>query len=198
MATNTRERILDRALEMFAENGYKGTNLRDLAQSLEISKSAIYRHFKSKEDIKDTLLNEVENYYQEGMKSSEIAKRIPKSYEEFYNTVMDMIDFTIHDKKIILTRKFLASQQFNDEKVKEVTTKHFLTGLEDQFTKVFKVMIKEGLLKNENPSMLAFCFVSPISSLILYCDREPEKEKEIIKKIKKFVGHFIKEYGVEK
>lgn len=45
MAKTTKERILDAALEMFAENGYAGTNMRDLAQSVGLTKSALYKHF---------------------------------------------------------------------------------------------------------------------------------------------------------
>lgn len=43
--------------------------------------------------------------------------------------------------------------------------------------------------------MLAFIFTSPITTLIHYCDREPEKEPEIMGRIEAFVKHFIKIYG---
>ena len=52
----TGARILDAALDMFAQRGYDGTNLRDLAASLSLSKSALYRHFSSKEAIWDGLV----------------------------------------------------------------------------------------------------------------------------------------------
>ena len=50
MESITKERILDAALVSFAEHGYKGTNLRDLAAGMGLSKSALYRHYESKED----------------------------------------------------------------------------------------------------------------------------------------------------
>jgi len=43
--------------------------------------------------------------------------------------------------------------------------------------------------------MLALAFTAPITSLIHYCDREPEKEPEIMRQIEAFVKHFIKIYG---
>ena len=61
----TKERILDAALDMFARRGYDGTNLRDLAASLGLSKSALYRHFASKEAMWDALVERVEAYYGE-------------------------------------------------------------------------------------------------------------------------------------
>jgi AcrR family transcriptional regulator len=50
-ATSTRERILDIALELFTEQGYDKTSLRDIAERLGTTKAALYYHFKSKSDI---------------------------------------------------------------------------------------------------------------------------------------------------
>ena len=51
MAKGTKEKILALALEKFSENGYAGTNIRELTASLGLVKSAMYKHFESKEDI---------------------------------------------------------------------------------------------------------------------------------------------------
>jgi AcrR family transcriptional regulator len=50
-AASTRERILNVALELFTEKGYDGTSLREIAETLGVTKAAIYYHFASKEDI---------------------------------------------------------------------------------------------------------------------------------------------------
>ena len=47
----TRERIVDVALEMFNERGYERTSLREIAERLGVTKAALYYHFRSKEDI---------------------------------------------------------------------------------------------------------------------------------------------------
>ena len=51
MAKDTKERILAAAPERFSQNGYAGTNLRGLTASIGLVKSAMYKHFESKEDI---------------------------------------------------------------------------------------------------------------------------------------------------
>jgi AcrR family transcriptional regulator len=56
--TNTREQIRTVALEMFAERGYDGTSLREIAERLDITKAAVYYHFKTKEDILVSLLED--------------------------------------------------------------------------------------------------------------------------------------------
>ncbi|MFD4791435.1 TetR/AcrR family transcriptional regulator [Streptomyces sp. NPDC058459] len=48
---NTRQRIQDVALELFAEQGYEKTSLREIAEHLGVTKAALYYHFKTKEEI---------------------------------------------------------------------------------------------------------------------------------------------------
>lgn len=48
---NTRQRIQDVALELFAEQGYEKTSLREIAERLGVTKAALYYHFKTKEEI---------------------------------------------------------------------------------------------------------------------------------------------------
>jgi AcrR family transcriptional regulator len=49
--TDTRSRAQKVALELFAEQGYEKTSLREIAERLGVTKAALYYHFKSKEDI---------------------------------------------------------------------------------------------------------------------------------------------------
>src|SRR5262245_27561141 len=57
---DTRARIQQVAIELFTEHGYEGTSLREIAERLDLTKAALYYHFKSKEDIVRSL---VEDYY---------------------------------------------------------------------------------------------------------------------------------------
>lgn len=196
MENTTKIRILDEALIMFAENGYKGTNLRDLAARLGLSKSALYKHYASKEDIWKALLDRMETYYAERFGSEKHLPDMPKSCEELFTITMGMIDFTVNDSRIILTRKLLLTEQFHDERVCRLATKHFLGGTEKIFTAIFETMMASGLLKDEDPEMLAFVYTAPITSLIHLCDREPRKQSEAMEQMKKFIRHFIKTYGV--
>lgn len=198
MGKDTKDRILDEALVSFVENGYKGTNLRDFAAGMNLSKSALYSHYESKEAIWNALIDKLEAYYAERFGSSENLPEIPKTLDEFYSLAMQMVNFTIHDKKIILTRKLLLTEQFHDDRVKKLATEHFVNETKAIYRKIFEKMIESGLLRNEDPDMLAFIFTSPVTTLIHYCDREPEKEAEIIGQIEAFVKHFIRVYGIEK
>ena len=197
MANDTKERILDAALEMFSQNGYAGTNIRELSGSLGLVKSGVYKHYASKEAIWNALLDQMIAYYGERFGSSEHLPAVPDSLEDLVKMTMKMVNITIHDEKIIMTRKVLTLEQFRDERARELATKHFLTGLTDMFTEIFKGMMDIGLLRKDDPRMLAFSYTAPISALIHLCDREPEKTEDAIRQIEAFSRHFVRIYGQE-
>lgn len=198
MENTTKDRILDEALVMFANNGYKGTNLRDLAAQAGLSKSALYKHYENKEDIWNALLDKVEAYYNSRFGSPDNLPEVPKSCDGLLKLTMGMINFTVHDEIIILTRKLLLTEQFHDERARKFATEHFYSGLKRIFATLFEQMINNGILKKDDPEMLAFAYTAPISALVHLCDREPESEREVMAEIEAFAKHFIKIYGIEK
>ena len=197
MANDTKERILEAALEMFSQNGYAGTNIRELSASLGLVKSGVYKHYESKEAIWNALLDEMIAYYEEHFGSPEHLPPVPNSLEELVQVTMQMVNFTVRDERIIMTRKVLTLEQFRDARARELATKHFLTGLTDIFTQIFTGMMDKGLLRKDDPKMLAFSYTTPISALIHLCDREPEKSEEAIRQAEAFSRHFIKTYSTE-
>lgn len=197
MQPTTKERILDEALILFAQNGYKGTNLRDLAARLELSKSALYKHYDSKEAIWNALLDKMEAYYAQRFGSMDNLPKAPDSLEEFIQMSMGMIRFTVHDPQIILTRKLLLTEQFHDSRVCKLATKHFLEGTANIYAKVFEAMMNKGLLKKQDPAMLAFSFTPPISALIHLCDRETERQPEAFARMEAYLRYFLDLHAVQ-
>ena len=196
MAKDTKERILAAALELFSKNGYAGTNIRELTASLGLVKSAMYKHFESKEDIWNTLLDEMIVYYDTHFGSPEHLPPVPDTMEGLAEMTRQMVDFTVHDEKVVMTRKLLTIEQFRDERARDLATKHFLTGLKDMFTPIFQGLMDKGLIRRDDPSMVALAYTAPISSLIHMCDREPEKTEGTMAQVDAFVRHFIMTYEV--
>ena len=195
MARDTKQRILEAALEMFSSKGYAGTNIRELTASLGLVKSSMYKHFKSKEDIWNTLLDELILYYNERFGSPDHLPPVPDSLEELAALTMRMVDFTVHDEKVIKTRKLLMIEQYRDDRARKLASQHFLIGLKDMFTDILAGMMDKGLIRQDDPAMLALAYTTPISALIQLCDREPEKAEEALIQIEAFSRHFIKAYG---
>ena len=197
MAKDTKERILDEALRQFSQKGYDGTNIRELTASLGLVKSSMYKHYKSKEEIWNSLLDRMIAYYNERFGSTENLPPVPDTLDELVAMTMRMVDITVHDERIVMTRKLLSIEQYRDERARQLATKHFLTGLTEMFTYIFDGMMNKGLLRHDDPKMLAFAYTAPISSLIHLCDREPEKTADAISQIKAFSEHFVRVYGQE-
>ena len=195
MARDTKEKILMAALELFSQKGYEGTNIRELTASLGLVKSAVYRHFESKEEIWNALLDMMIAYYGSRFGSPENLPPIPDSPEGLVEMTMRMVNFTVRDEKIIMTRKVLAIEQFRDERARDLASKHFLTGLTEMFTPIFAGMMEKGLLRRDDPAMLAFAYTAPIAALIHLCDREPDKAEEALEHMEAFSRHFVKVYG---
>ena len=197
MANDTKDRILEAALEMFSQNGYAGTNIRELSASLGLVKSGVYKHYESKEAIWNALLDQMIAYYGERFGSPDHLPPVPDSPEALIRLTMHMVDITVHDEKIIMTRKVLTLEQYRDVRARELATKHFLTGLTEIFTRIFAGMMDEGFIRRDDPAMLAFAYTTPISALIHLCDREPEKTEDAIGQIEAFSRHFLATYGVK-
>ena len=198
MAKDTKERILAAALEMFSQNGYAGTNIRELTASLGLVKSSMYKHFASKEDIWNSLLDEMIAYYDNHFGSPQHLPPVPDSLDDLVAMTLRMVNFTVHDERIIMTRKLLTIEQFRDQRARDLATRHFLTGLKEMFSPVFAGMMDKGLLRRDDPAMLAFAYTAPISALIRLCDREPEQTDEAIAQVEAFSRHFVKIYGVDR
>lgn len=192
---DTKERILMAALDMFSQKGYAGTNIRELTGSLGLGKSSLYRHFARKEEIWNTLLDEMIAYYEARFGSTEQLPPAPDSPEDLVALTRRMVDFIVHDEKVVKSRKLLSLEQFRDERARDLATKYFLMGLTDMFTPIFKGMMDRGLLRRDDPRMLAFAYTAPISALIHLCDREPEKEEDAMAQVEAFSRHFIRIYG---
>ena len=197
MANDTKERILAAALEMFSQNGYAGTNIRALSASLGLVKSGVYKHYESKEAIWNALLDQMIAYYGEHFGSPDHLPPVPDSPEELTRLTMHMVNITVHDEKIIMTRKVLTLEQFRDDRARDLATKHFLTGLTEMFTQIFTGMMEKGVLRKDDPGILAFAYVTPVSALIHLCDREPGKTEDALKQAEEFSRHFIRTYGQE-
>ena len=118
MAKDTKERILAAALDLFSQTGYAGANVRELTASLGMVKSSIYKHFESKEEIWNALLDNMIAYYDERFGSPDHLPPAPDSLEGLVVMTMRMVDFTIHDEKVIKTRKLLTIEQFRDERAR--------------------------------------------------------------------------------
>lgn len=190
----TKDRILDEALTLFAENGYDGTGVDQIAERVGIKAPSLYKHFKGKEDILNALIDSAEAYYEASFGSLEHIGNLPENKDEFIQMALGKIAFTMHDPMIRKIRMFLIQEQFRNERLADVTTKHQLDGLQGMYTKIIEEMMNEGLFVKDDPALLATELTAPVVLLISKADRQPQYEQEIMGSIEKHIRHFCDVY----
>ena len=191
---STKDRILEEALTLFSERGYDGTGVDLIAERVGIKGPSLYKHFKSKQDIMDALIDSAEERYDEFFGSDKHTGEIPESKDEFIKMTMKRIRFTIKDPMIKKIRTFLVQEQFRNERLAEITTRHQVDGLLKMYEKIISGMMKKKLIKKDDPEMLALELSAPAVLLIAKADREPKHQKKILKTIEAHVRHFCDVY----
>ena len=191
---STKEKILDAALTLFAENGYDGTSVEQIANVVGIKAPSLYKHYKGKEDILNALIDSAEARYEEMFGSENNIGKVPQSREEFIKVTMERISFTMRDPIIRKTRMLLVQEQFRNERISEVTTRHQLDGIQGMFAKIIKGMMDKNFVKNDDPALLAVELTAPAVLQIARSDRQPLYEEECMAYIEKHLRHFCKVY----
>ena len=173
---NTKKRILEEALRLFAKNGYLGTSMNDIARQLGVTKAALYKHYTSKQEILDSIVNRMDSLDYERGKKYEMPQGDSETViigyrEEFSNCF----------------RKMLMLEQYRDETMAALFQKYLVSGPVSYMETIFK-----GLTgKEADARQLALDFYGPIFLMYSLYDAADEKE-EIIKMLELHVEHFTK------
>lgn len=193
---STKEKILYAALELFSEKGYDGVGVDLIAQQVGIKGPSLYRHYKGKEDILNSLLDMINERYEAGFGSASNPGRLPADVGELIAISKARVAFTMHDEAVRKSRRLLSMEQFRSERLAALTSSHQLDGLQKLYSGIFAGMMAAGTLKQCDPELLALEFVSPITLLLHIYDREPDREAEVMERMNAHFGHFAKEYGI--
>ena len=191
---STKETILETALTLFAQNGYNGTSVEQIAQNVGIKAPSLYKHFKGKEDILNSLIDTAEARYEENFGSDKNIGEIPNSIEDFIHETVKKIRFTMTDPLIRKMRIFLVQEQFRNERLAEITTRHQIDGVQKMYQSIIEGMMQKGLLAKGNSSLLALEITAPVALLISKVDRQPSSQKESLEIIRKHLQHFFETY----
>lgn len=193
----TKERILYSALNLFAEKGYDGVGVDLIAENAGIKGPSLYRHYKGKEDIFNSMIDLVISHYEEGFGLKQKQEEFPESMDELIENAMGRILFTMHDDMVRKTRRIMAMEQFRNNRISELTTRYHLENLQQMYAGIFAELMEKGIILRDDPEYLALEFISPVSLLIHMYDRQPEREEEVLDKIRKHFEHFVKVYSGE-
>lgn len=196
---NTKQEILESALELFSVQGFEATSISQIASAVGIRKASLYSHFENKQAILDELVKEVLEQYET---HSIFAKtdwgkdsdNLPFTPDDSVQMIKGQIRYILHDPHISKARKMLVIEQFQNPELAKLQTKQNYSDVLEYFTGLIKSLIQKGVLAEDDPEIMAAQFCLPISVWINLCDREPERETEVMELVDKHIRQFFKRY----
>ena len=200
--SSTREEILEAALDLFSVNGYEATSISQLADAVRIRKASLYSHFANKQDILDTVVETVLKGYADhsifvraDWDDAEYTKdKTGMKAEDAVKLIQGQMRYILHDPHIRKGRKLLVIEQFRNPELAELQTKQNYQDVLNYFVGMMRFLIREGTLKGKDTEIMAAQFSSPITVWINLCDREPEREDEVMELVRKHVMQFFEIY----
>ena len=146
---NRKEEILIVALHLFAKNGYEAVSVSQIAGELDMTKGALYRHYKSKRDIFDCIVQRMEQQDGEQARENEVPEEsIEKTPEEYQNVSLDdfveysksMFEYWTEDDFASSFRKMLTIEQFRSEEMQKLYQQYLVSGPTEYVQDLFKNM----------------------------------------------------------
>lgn len=188
---NTKEKILVQSLKLFSINGFEAVSIRTIADAVGIGNSALYKHYKSKREIFDSIVQMEKERY---LKACSSAMEKMRDLENVKKITLEMFKFQTTDESIVAFRRLLLIEKFRDPEIAGIY-KNFFIDIPIQYQiKIFKKLQKNGLMIQGNAQVFAMEFYSPFY-LYHFVEFEPEK---IFPLLRKHVEYFLEGHMVHK
>ncbi len=205
--SDTKENILTTALSLFAQNGYEAVSVSMIAGELGVTKGALYKHYKNKRDIFNSI---VERMYQ---LDTERAKKycvpqgtLDEMSEEYKNTEFNNIvqfalaqfDFWTTDVFASNFRKMLTLEQYKTPEMNTLYQDCIVSGPIKYLENLFSEMIKKGILKKIDANQLAIEFYAPFFLLISTSDEFKNNDLNAKNKLTTHIQRFIENNKIDR
>lgn len=196
---STRDQIVEKALDLFSQQGYGGVSVRDIARAVGIRESSIYNHFDNKRAIFDTIVDvcfqKAESYFKE--KSLPFDMRDDLSLyrgiglEQLQQTIEQTFRYFFEDPWNLRFRRLLIISQYADGRCRDIYRRLYRDYCLQFQANLFQYLMEAGQLRREDPMAAAIEFYSPIYLLLHTCDTFEEARPAI----RTHVELFARSYG---
>lgn len=187
---DTKQRILSESLRLFSENGYDAVSVAEIASAVGIKAPSLYKHYKSKRDIFDSILkkmSEADGFYAD-------ENNMPNVDDDYNNVSLESIKtFSVamfkhwtDDEFAARFRRMLSLERFKNSEMAELYKSYISSGPLDYMKEVFA-----GMNYSESDAgQLALSFYGPMFMLYTVYD-ETENKKEIVSQAEMHINKFI-------
>lgn len=185
--------ILMTALELFARDGYEAVSVRNIAEKLDITKGALYRHFKSKRDIFDCIVERMFEIDAERARAHSMPEETYSRGQEAYGctSLESILEFTegqyrfwTENEFAVLFRRMLTLEQYRSEDMARLYSQCIVRGPVEYMTDLFRELIKKGELAQGDPADMAVEYYGPFFLLINMFDgsENPDEGIELLQR----------------
>lgn len=158
MSMTTKECIIFESLKLFSINGFDAVSTRMIARSIHASDAVIYKHFRSKQEILDCIIEECMKRFQE--KCAEVNLETIR-WTDVEKICLDMFLYQTTDEWITHFRQLLLIEQFKNPKMKEIYQQVFIDSPIKSMSNIFSQLIKLGYMKKGTPEVYAMELYGP-------------------------------------
>lgn len=206
-AKNTKERIVEKALELFAQQGYEAVSVAQIAQGVGIKAPSLYKHYRSKQDIFNAIIDEMAVRYDTQMKNMMLDGSDPQKDIQAYRNIdvdtlvymgKNLFLFFLQDKVLSQFRKLLTIEQYHNEHLATLYREQYFDSPLQYQSMLFAMLIQQGGMRECDPHVMAMHFYAPMYFLLMRCDETTYKEEEVMQKVEKHIRQFHMLYTVEK
>ena len=197
----TRQKILDKALELFSTRGYDAVSVGEIAEAVGIKAPSLYNHFPSKRAIFDAIVEATAAQYEADTDRIDIhvqnvTQDIPAfteiTAEALFEKVRQIFEYSLHDETISRFRRMMTIEQFRSPELAALYSRRYVERVVDYHAGIFRALIAAGEIPAEGPDALAMMYVAPVLTLVAICDRQPEREAECLAALEAHVRLFFR------
>ena len=160
--SKTKEKILKHALKLFSTKGYKATTVRDIAGAMGVKQSALYNHFKNKDEILETLVTDLTSSAIVTLFDDKDAQELQGQGKALLASIATTFKLIGFDSKNEALLKLLMQEIYRNERIREIYNEHFYQENVKKLSGIFFSMMQEEKIKSSDPLLLANEFFSPL------------------------------------
>ncbi len=160
--SKTKDKILKISLKLFSTKGYKATTVRDIAGAMDMKQSALYNHFKNKDEILETLVSELTSSAIVTIFSDKEASELYKQGKSLLMSIATTFKLIGFDGQNEALLKLLMQEIYRNERIREIYNEYFYQENVKKLSSLFFMMMQDEMIKSSDPLLLANEFFSPL------------------------------------
>ena len=178
---DTKQKILDKALELFSARGYDCVSVGQIAAAVGIKAPSLYNHFPSKQAIFDAIVEATAAQYEADTDRIDIhvqnaGQDVPVFTEitadRLYDKVRQIFEYSLHNAAISRFRRMMTIEQFRSPELAALYSRRYVERVLRYHAGIFRALIASGEIRQEDPDALALhVCCAGASTLIGVCDR---------------------------